>query len=42
VYLKINKMGTKAKKKRAMRSKRSGVKSLKLVSANLEVLKKLK
>lgn len=35
-------MGTKAKKKRAMRSKRSGVKSLKLVSANLEVLKKLK
>lgn len=35
-------MGTAAKKPRAMRSKRSGVKKMELVKNNLEVLKKLK
>jgi hypothetical protein len=35
-------MGTAAKKPRAMRSRRSGVKSLKLVKKNLEILKRLK
>ena len=35
-------MGTAAKKKRPMRSKRSGVKKLELVKANLEVLSKIK
>jgi hypothetical protein len=34
-------MGTAAKKKRAMRSRRSGVKKAKLVKSNLEILKKL-
>ena len=34
-------MGTKPKKKRAMRSRRSGLKKMKLVKQNLEVLKKL-
>jgi hypothetical protein len=34
-------MGTAAKKKRPMRSRRSGVKKLELVKANLEILKKL-
>ena len=34
-------MGTAAKKPRAMRSRRSGVKKLSLVKKNLEVLKKL-
>lgn len=34
-------MGTAAKKPRAMRSRRSGVKSLNIVKKNLEVLKKL-
>ena len=35
-------MGTAAKKKRPMRSRRSGVKKLELVKANLEVLSKIK
>ena len=35
-------MGTAAKKKRAMRSRRSGVKKMELVKANLEVLNKVK
>jgi hypothetical protein len=34
-------MGTAAKKKRPMRSKRSGIKKTELVKANLEVLKKV-
>jgi hypothetical protein len=34
-------MGTAAKKKRPMRSRRSGVKKLELVKANLSTLKKL-
>jgi len=35
-------MGTAAKKKRPMRSRRSGVKKLNLVKSNLEILSKLK
>jgi hypothetical protein len=35
-------MGTKAKKPRPMRSKRSGVKKLNLVKSNLAILSKLK
>jgi hypothetical protein len=35
-------MGTKAKKPRPMRSKRSGVKKLNLVKSNLAILNKLK
>lgn len=35
-------MGTKANKPRAMRSRRSGVKSLNIVKKNLEILKRLK
>ena len=35
-------MGTAAKKPRAMRSRRSGVKKLELVKKNLEILNKLK
>lgn len=35
-------MGTAAKKPRAMRSRRSGVKKMELVKANLEVLNKVK
>lgn len=35
-------MGTAAKKKRAMRSRRSGLKKMELVKANLEVLNKVK
>ena len=35
-------MGTAAKKKRPMRSRRSGVKKLTLVKSNLEILSKLK
>ncbi len=35
-------MGTAAKKKRPMRSRRSGVKKLELVKNNLKVLSKLK
>ena len=35
-------MGTKAKKPRPMRSKKSGVKKLNLIKNNLEILKKLK
>ncbi len=35
-------MGSAAKKKRPMRSKRSGVKKFELVKANQEVLKKAK
>jgi hypothetical protein len=34
-------MGTAAKKPKAQRSKRSGVKKLKLVQSNLSILKKL-
>lgn len=34
-------MGTKAKKPRAMRSRRSGIKSLNIIKKNLEILKKL-
>ncbi len=34
-------MGTAAKKKRAMRSRRSGVKKKQLVDSNLAILKKL-
>ena len=33
-------MGTAAKKPRAMRSRRSGVKKLELIKKNLEILKK--
>ena len=35
-------MANKAPKKRPMRSKRSGVKKLELVKANLEILNKIK
>jgi len=35
-------MGTAAPKKRAMRSRRSGVKKLTLVKKNLEILNKVK
>lgn len=35
-------MGTAAPKKRAMRSRRSGVKKAELVKSNLEILKKIK
>jgi len=35
-------MGTAAKKPRAMRSRRSGVKKLKLVNKNLEILRSLR
>jgi hypothetical protein len=35
-------MGTAAKKKRPMRSRRSGVKKLNLVKSNLAILNKLK
>jgi len=35
-------MGTAAPKKRAMRSRRSGVKKAELVKNNLEILKKIK
>jgi hypothetical protein len=35
-------MGTAAKKPRAMRSRRSGVKKAELVKANLEILNKFK
>ena len=35
-------MGTKPKKKRAMRSVKSGVKTEELIKSNLEVLNKLK
>ena len=35
-------MGTAAKKKRPMRSRRSGVKKLTLVKGNLAILSKLK
>jgi hypothetical protein len=35
-------MGSAAKKPRAMRSRRSGVKKMELVKANLEVLNKVK
>ena len=35
-------MGTRPKKPRAMRSRRSGVKALNIVKKNLEILKKLK
>jgi len=35
-------MGTAPKKKRAMRSVRSGVKKLTLVKSNLEILNKVK
>jgi len=35
-------MGTKAKKPRPMRSKKSGVKKLALIKSNLEILNKLK
>jgi hypothetical protein len=34
-------MGSKAKKPRAMRSRRSGIKKLELVRKNQEILKKL-
>ena len=34
-------MGTAAKKPRAMRSKRSGVKKMKLIKENLELIKKI-
>lgn len=34
-------MGTAAPKKRPMKSRRSGLKSLKIIKKNLEVLKKL-
>ena len=34
-------MGTKAKKPRAMRSRRSGIKKAELVRKNQEILKKL-
>ena len=35
-------MGSASPKKRAMRSRRSGVKKMELVKANLEVLNKVK
>jgi len=35
-------MGTAAKKKRPMKSRRSGIKKLTLVKSNLEILSKLK
>jgi hypothetical protein len=35
-------MGTAAKKPRAMRSRRSGIKTLNIIKKNLEVLKSLK
>jgi hypothetical protein len=35
-------MGTKSKKPKPMRSKKSGVKKLNLLKNNLEILKKLK
>ena len=35
-------MGTAAKKKRPMRSRRSGVKKLTLIKSNLEILNKVK
>ena len=35
-------MGTAPKKKRSMRSRRSGVKKLNLVKSNLEILNKVK
>jgi hypothetical protein len=35
-------MGTKPKKKRAMRSVKSGVKTAELIKSNLEMLNKLK
>jgi hypothetical protein len=35
-------MGTAASKPRAMRSRRSGLKKLKLVNANLAILKKFR
>jgi len=35
-------MGTSSKKPLAMRSRRSGIKSLNVVKKNLEILKKLK
>ena len=35
-------MGTAAKKKRPMRSRRSGIKKAELVKANLEILNKIK
>lgn len=35
-------MGSAAPKKRAMRSRRSGVKKMELVKANLELLNKVK
>lgn len=35
-------MGSAAKKKRPMRSRRSGVKKLNLVKSNLEVLSKIR
>jgi hypothetical protein len=35
-------MGTTAKKPRAMRSKKSGVKTQKVINQNLEILKKIK
>ena len=41
MYLKNKTMGSAAPKKRPMRSKRSGVKKIELVKANLAVLKKL-
>jgi len=41
MYLKNKTMGSAAPKKRPMRSKRSGVKKLELVKANLATLKKL-
>lgn len=34
-------MGTRAKKPRPMRSKKSGIKTKKMILANLEILKKL-
>ena len=34
-------MGTAAKKPRAMRSRRSGVKKMKLIKENLELIKKI-
>ena len=35
-------MGTAPKKKRSMRSRRSGVKKLNLVKSNLEILNRIK
>ena len=34
-------MGTAAKKPRAMRSRRSGLKKMRLINKNLEILKKM-